>query len=157
MSLPSGLPPQSSSPQPQASGLIPWFAANPVAANLLMLLILAGGIFGFMAVDKEVFPRLSPHLVKVTANYPGAGPLEMEESVCIRLEEAIYDVAGVKRLNTDITEGECTVKVAALPDYDLQSLMNTLRGKVQAIQRLPKGLEKIEVKPGARDDDDGVI
>ena len=138
-------------------GLIGWFAANPVAANLLMVLILVGGVFGYETVDKEVFPRLSPHQILVQAVYPGAGPLEMEEAVCVRIEEAIYDLPGVKRLDTEVTEGDCSIKVAALPDYDLAQLMNALRGKVQAIQRLPKGLEKIDVKPGARDEDDGVV
>ncbi len=146
-----------SPPAAGAGGLIAWFAANPVAANLLMLLILVGGAFGYLAVDKEVFPRLSPHQILVQASYPGAGPLETEEAVCIRIEEAIYDVPGVKRLDAEITEGDCSIKVAALPDHDLDLLMNTLRGKIQAIQRLPKGVEKIEVKPGMRDDDDGVI
>ncbi|WP_054774931.1 hypothetical protein [Methylogaea oryzae] len=47
-------------PRSQASGLIPWFAANPVAANLLMLLILLGGAAALAGVEREVFPRFSP-------------------------------------------------------------------------------------------------
>ncbi len=43
-----------------ASSLPAWFAANPVAANLLMLLIMSGGLLGIAGVDKEVFPRFSP-------------------------------------------------------------------------------------------------
>lgn len=137
----------------EQSGLLAWFAANPVAANLLMLLILIGGLSSYALIDTEVFPRFSPHIVEVKAFYPGAGPMEIEESVCVRIEEAIFDVPGVKRLNTEIFQAECTIKVAVLPDYDKEQVMNTVRGRVQAIQRLPKGLEKIDVRAAVRDDD----
>lgn len=139
------------------SGLIARFAANPVAANLLMLLILLGGAGSLLLMDKEVFPRFLPHQVEVTATYPGAGPEEIEESVCIRIEEAIYDLPGVKRLKGDITEGTCIVKVLILPNYDMNQVMSAVQGRVQTIQRLPKGLEKIEVRPATRIGDDGVI
>ncbi len=153
--------PQSPFPlQPQASGLkslIAWFASNPVAANLLMLLILFGGIGSLIVMDKEVFPRFAPHQVEIKAVYPGAGPLEIEESVCIRIEEAVYDLPGVQRLKSEIREGECKVNVAVLPGHDKDQVMNAVRGRVQSIQRLPKSLEKIEVQPAYREGDDGVI
>ena len=139
------------------SGLIAWFASNPIAANLLMLLILLGGCGSLLLMDKEVFPRFAPHHIDVKAVYPGAGPLEIEESVCIRIEEAIYNLAGIKRLKTEIVEGECNVKVSILPDYDRNQIMSTIQGRVQAISRLPKGLERLEVLPGHRIGDDGVI
>lgn len=146
---------------PPASSLIgspiAWFAANPVAANLLMLLILVGGIASFIAMDKEVFPRFSPQRIEIKALYPGAGPVEIEESVCVRIEEAVYDLPGVKRLNTEITEGECLIKVAVRPDHDKQTVMGAVRGRIQAITRLPEALEKIDVHESIRDGDDGVI
>ena len=146
------------SPSSQRStGLLAWFAANPVAANLLMILIIVGGIIGFSTMDKEVFPRFSPQQIDITAEYPGAGPLEIEESVCIRIEEAIIDMPGVKRLNSAIREGECTVEVLMLPDYDQDQAVNSLRGRIQNIPRLPKNLEKIDVQPALRNNDDGVI
>lgn len=150
-------PPPAASLQSQASGLIAWFASNPVAANLLMLLIWFGGFASLAVMDKEVFPRFSPHQIEIKAIYPGAGPLEIEESVCIRIEEAIHDLPGIKRLKSEITEGRCTVNVVILPGYDKDQMMNAVRGRVQAIQRLPKTLEKIEIEPAHREDDDGVI
>ncbi|MGZ8153415.1 MAG: efflux RND transporter permease subunit, partial [Methylovulum sp.] len=138
-------------------GLLAWFAGNPVAANLLMLLILIGGLSSYMIIDTEVFPRFSPHIIEINAIYSGAGPLEIEESVCVRIEEAVFDAPGVKRLNTEISQGLCQVRVAVLPDYDKEQVMSALRMRVQALSRLPKALEKIDVQPATRDDDDGVI
>ena len=140
-----------------SSGLLAWFASNPVAANLLMLLIIIGGLIGFKVMDKEVFPRFSPQQIDITAEYPGAGPLEIEASVCVRIEEAISDMPGIKRQNSDIIEGRCTVRVSLLPDIDQDQALNSLRGRIQNIPRLPKNLEKIDIQPATRNDDDGVI
>jgi multidrug efflux pump subunit AcrB len=147
----------SNSSQSRPTGLLAWFASNPVAANLLMLLIMIGGIIGFKVMDKEVFPRFNPQQIDITADYPGAGPLEIEESVCVRIEEAISDMPGVKRLNSEIQEGSCIVKVSIFPDYEQEQIINSLRGRIQNIPRLPKNLEKIDIQPALRNDDDGVI
>ncbi len=141
----------------QSKGLLAWFASNPVAANLLMLLILIGGVTSYQAMDKEVFPRFNPQQIEITALYPGAGPLEIEESVCVRIETAINDVPGVKRLYTEIQQGLCNIKVSVLPDANLEQVLNALQGRIQGIPRLPKNLEKIEVKRAERNEDDGVI
>jgi len=147
----------SSSSHYRPTSLLAWFASNPVAANLLMILIIIGGIVGFRVMDKEVFPRFSPRQIDIMAAYPGAGPLEIEESVCVRIEEAIVDMPGVKRLDSAIREGECTVGVSILPDYDQEQIINSLHGRIQNIPRLPKNLEKIDIQPATRNGDDGVI
>jgi multidrug efflux pump subunit AcrB len=144
-------------PKTDSAGILAWFASNPVAANLLMVLILIGGIAGFTIMDKEVFPRFNPQKIEITALLPGSGPLEIEASVCVRIEEAISEVPGVKRLNTEIDEDVCSIKVSVLPEYDREQVISTLRGRIQSIPRLPKNLEKIDVQPANRDDDDGVI
>ncbi|MDP3330939.1 MAG: efflux RND transporter permease subunit [Methylococcaceae bacterium] len=141
----------------QPKGLLAWFASNPVAANLLMLLIMIGGVVGYKLIDKEVFPRFNPHQINIVAQYPGAGPLEIESSVCIPIEEAITNVPGIKRLVAEIAQSVCTLKVFVLPDYDPEQVLNTLQGRVQSIPRLPKNLEKIEVIQALQDNDDGVI
>lgn len=141
----------------RASGLLAWFAGNPVAANLLMLLILTGGVLGMIEVDKEVFPRFSPHQIEVKAIFPGAGPSEVEESICIPIEEAVHDLSGIKHLHGEIRGDTCTLGVEILPSRDREQMMALLRGRIQSIQRLPKQLERIDVLPADRKDDDGVI
>jgi multidrug efflux pump subunit AcrB len=143
--------------RPEARGLLAWFASNSVAANLLMLLIFIGGIVGFNLVDKEVFPRFNLQKIEITALYPNASPLEVEQSLCVRIENAIAEREGIKRLNTEITEGQCRITVAILPDYDQQQMINALRASIQSIPRLPKGIENITVQAALRDEDSGVI
>ena len=47
-------------------GLIGWFIANPVAANLLMLVLLVGGALSALNLRSQVFPTISPGTVVVT-------------------------------------------------------------------------------------------
>ncbi|MGZ0080203.1 efflux RND transporter permease subunit [Methylomonas sp. YC3] len=134
-----------------------WFAANPVAANLLMLLIMSGGLLGIANVDKEVFPRFSPHQIVVNTQYPGAGTAEVEETVCVPIEEAIHDIPGVKHLHSEIRGDDCKIDVEIFPDVSREQVMASVQSKVQGIAKLPKQLEKIQVLPADRNDDDGVI
>lgn len=141
----------------RTDNLLAWFAANPVAANLLMLLIMSGGLLGIADVDKEVFPRFSPHQIVVNTQYPGAGTAEVEESVCVPIEEAIHDIPGVKHLHSEIRGDDCKIEVEILPDVPREQVMASVQSKVQGIAKLPKQLEKIQVLPADRNDDDGVI
>jgi multidrug efflux pump subunit AcrB len=140
-------------------GLIAWFARHTIAANLLMLLIMVGGVIGFNIVNKEVFPRFDLQKIDIIAAYPNASVLEIENSVCVRIEEAIYDVIGVKTLDSDIVDESCFIQVSLTDDANQENLINALRSKIQAITQLPKALETITVKPASRqgDSDDGVI
>jgi multidrug efflux pump subunit AcrB len=141
----------------RTTNLPAWFAANPVAANLLMLLIMSGGLLGIADVDKEVFPRFSPHQIVVNTQYPGAGTAEVEESVCVPIEEAIYDIPGVKHLHSEIRGDDCKIDVEILPEVPREQVMASVQSKVQGIAKLPKQLEKIQVLPADRNEDDGVI
>lgn len=141
----------------ESSGPIFWFASNPVAANLLVLLILFAGVASLTMIEKEVLPHFSPHRIEIKAHYPGASPLEIEQAVCIRIEEAIHDLPGSKLLVSESEEGVCTVEMTVLPGHDKDSVMNAVRGRVQALQRLPKELERIDIQRAYRQGDNGVI
>ena len=61
--------------------LIDWFARNPVAANLLMVLILlAGGFSMFKLIPLEVFPDIERDIINVSVSYPSSSPEEIEKS-----------------------------------------------------------------------------
>ena len=126
--------------------LIAWFAANPVAANLLMLIIFLGGIYSFWHIDKEVIPPIKPELIQITATYPGAGPAEVEKTVCIPIEEAIHDLPGIQRLDTEVNEGRCSVIISLQRGHEMGELLSALRVRTQAIPQLPKAVGKIDIQ-----------
>lgn len=136
----------SSSQKLQSTGLLAWFASNPVAVNLLMALIWFSGIVSLWRIDKDVLPSLVSDGIEITASYPGAGTGEVEKSVCIPLERAVFDLPGIKNLTSESTEGKCTVRTGIQDGYDLQSLLSAIRMRTLTISQLPKAVDRIEVK-----------
>ena len=101
--------------------MIGWFIANPVAGNLLMLVLLVGGALSAMNLKSEVFPTISPGTVVVTVPYPGATPAEVEEGITRRVEEAVLGIDGVKRVTSSASEnvGVITIETNDFADRGL--------------------------------------
>ena len=72
--------------------LIRWWVRNPVAANLLMLIIVTAGWLGLRDIEKEVIPSVQPDIIQVEIMWPGASPKEVELLVVQRVEEALQCV-----------------------------------------------------------------
>ena len=70
-------------------GPIAWMARNSVAANLLMLALMIGGVFFIGKTKQEVFPQFELDLVLISVPYPGASPEEVEQGVVLAIEEAV--------------------------------------------------------------------
>ncbi|CAM4210671.1 efflux RND transporter permease subunit [Vreelandella rituensis] len=72
--------------------MIRWFAAHPTAANLLLMLLLAAGLFSAPSLKRETFPDYRPVEVSVEVVYRGASAADVEDAVCRRLHEAVKGV-----------------------------------------------------------------
>ncbi|MDP4650386.1 MAG: efflux RND transporter permease subunit, partial [Haliea sp.] len=79
-------------------GPVRWFVHNPIAANLLMIFLVIGGLLSIPSLDKQFFPQFELNRVSIAMVYPGAGPREVEEQVCVRVEEAVHDLSGVREI-----------------------------------------------------------
>ena len=86
-------------------GMISWFAKNSVAANLLMVLIIVSGAISIISINSEVFPTIDLEMISIEVPYLGAAPEEVEEAVCVRVEEAIQGVDGIKEITSTASEG----------------------------------------------------
>ncbi len=82
------------------NGAIDWFARNHVAANLLMFLLILGGLGSLPSIKREIFPEISIEVIVVSVEYPGASPAEVEEAICVRIEEELQGLQGVKRMRS---------------------------------------------------------
>lgn len=121
---------------------IRWFAHNPVAANLLMTLLLLGGAAGAYLTNQEEFPSFDIPAVTVNVPYLGAAPVEVEKGVCVRIEEAIEGVEGVKKIMGDATEGMCSVFAEMEIDADEILVLNEIKSRVDGINSFPQETEK---------------
>ena len=81
-------------------GIIAWFATNPVAANLLMMIIIAVGLGVAANIKRSFTPEIDIDILQITMVYPGAAPEEVEQGIVLRIEEALSDLDGIKRINS---------------------------------------------------------
>ncbi|MDH3591536.1 MAG: efflux RND transporter permease subunit, partial [Planctomycetota bacterium] len=118
-------------------GVLAWFAANHVAANLFMFLLMGGGIVSLLNLKVLVFPPLDPKTVTVTVPYPGATPAEIEESISRRVEEAIIGVEGIKRVRSVAREGVGTITAEVEDGADDREVLDDVKAAVDQIQTFP--------------------
>lgn len=126
----------------EKKGLLGWFASNHVAANLLMLLIIASGLLTIMTIKNEVFPEFSLDMINITVPYRGASPAEVEEGVCIRVEEAIAGIDGIKRINSTAAEGAGMITVEVDEYADSTEVLDDIKAEVDRIITFPEETEK---------------
>ena len=123
-------------------GIIYWFARNGVVANLLLVVIAAAGLLTVGNLKQEVFPEFSLDIVSVTADYRGAAPQEVEEAICVRVEEAIQDLEGIKEISSRAMEGRGSVTIEVHAGYDVREVLTDVKTKVDAIDTFPEDVEK---------------
>ena len=123
-------------------GPITWMARNGVAANLLMVLILAAGIFSVGQIVQEVFPEFSLDTIQVTVAYPGATPDEVEESIVQKIEESIEAVEGIKQITSTAAEGLGVVTVELELGADLAKALDDVKAEVDRIPTFPEAAER---------------
>ncbi|MGD8251877.1 MAG: efflux RND transporter permease subunit, partial [Desulfobacterales bacterium] len=132
---------------------VAWFADNPVAANLLMVFLLAAGVVVGLTSKVEIFPETSLDIIRITTSYPGASPAEVEEAVVRRIEEQIAGLAGIDRMDSTSQEGSGTISIEVMTGWDLQSLLDDVKAEVDRITTLPDEAEKPLVREITRRSD----
>ncbi|MGE3164278.1 MAG: efflux RND transporter permease subunit [Planctomycetota bacterium] len=127
--------------------LIAWFAGNSVAANLLMIVMILGGTLSlFVTIRTESFPEITPENITISVAYPGATPDEIEESICVKIEEAVLTVNGVDRVVSTAAEGIGSVLVEIEDGASIRTVLEDVKSEIDAIDTFPEDAEEPTVK-----------
>ncbi len=122
--------------------MIAWFTRNGVAANLVMLIIVVGGLASLASIKRELFPQFSLDIITVRVPYLGAAPEEVEEAVIIRIEEAIQAVDGIKEIRSTAQEGYGVVNAEVRKGADVSRVKDDVKARVDAITTFPVETER---------------
>ncbi|KZN49719.1 efflux RND transporter permease subunit [Pseudoalteromonas luteoviolacea] len=126
----------------QEKGIIAWFARNPVAANLLMIFILVGGLLTAFTMQKQLFPQNTNYWLSIQAIYPGAAPQEVEEGITIKVEESMEGLEGIKRLITYSNRGYSQTWIEVEHQYDPKDVLDEVKMQVDSISTFPADMER---------------
>jgi len=121
---------------------ITWFIRNPVAANLMMMVMVVGGVLTLFGLRQEEFPPIEPDAVRIIVEYHGASPAEIEESICIRIEEAVEGTPDLDRITTFAAEGVCNVTAELVVGADVTAATTEIENRIDAIDTFPTESEK---------------
>ena len=135
------------------TGPIAWMARNSIAAHLLMFILLGGGIWTAMTMQKEVDPQFELDIVEVYVSYPGAAPSEVEQGILLPVEEAARGVSGIKEIRSRAWEGSGTVTFELVAGVDRIKAYQDIDQAVAQIRTFPDDAEKPEVRLQARQRD----
>ncbi|MFD0857862.1 efflux RND transporter permease subunit [Roseovarius aquimarinus] len=123
------------------AGLIRWFLRSRVAANLLMLSLVAAGVAALFNVTVRTFPEIAVGRVTVTVVYPGASPSEIADAVLTPIEEQLQGLEGVRELTSTASRGLGTVSAELTRSADIDDVENDIETEVARIGTLPEGAE----------------
>ncbi len=137
-------------PERRPSGAIAWMARNSIAANLLMVILLVGGFWSALVVQKEVFPEFQLDVVEVGVGYPGAAPSEVEQGILRPIEEAVRSVEGIRELTSSAREGNGSVSIELVAGADLIQVYQDVDQAVSRIRTFPDDIEQPEVSISSR-------
>ncbi len=153
MTLPGG--PGSSgfgsrTPDSEGGGLIAFMARNHVAANLMMLLFVIGGIFVASRIKQEVYPAYELDVVNFNMSLPGATPEEVEEGILLPAEEAVRGLECVKRLEATAEEGRAGMSVELVEGVDPNRALQDVKNAIDRISSFPEEAERPRVELAIR-------
>lgn len=132
-------------------GPIAYMARNSIAANLIMVILLGGGIWTMVNIQKEVYPQYQLDIVNVSVVYPGAAPAEVEQGILLPVEEAVRGVQGIKELTSTAYEGSGSVNIELVAGTDRMKAFQDIDQAVNRIRTFPDDIEEPEVTLQARE------
>ena len=127
-------------------GPIAWFAANPVAANLLMVFLLVAGAIAGSQLVVQNYPEFDSRRITIAIPSPGASPRAVEEDINRRVEEAIIGISGVSRVVGKARDGVGRIEVELETFADEDAVLNDVENAIDSIENFPPpNVEKPEI------------
>lgn len=139
--------------KPRKEGAIGYMARNSITANLLMIVLLAGGIWTMFNIQKEVFPQFQLDYVEVDVIYPGAAPAEVEQGILLPVEEAIRGMQGIKEIVSTASEGYGNITIELIAGTNRMQVFQEIDQEVRRIQTFPDDIERPQVRLQSRQRD----
>jgi len=117
--------------------LVRWSVANSPAMNIIMLVVLGTGAWCVASLQREFWPYYDLDEIEVRVAYRGAGPEEVEEAICEKIEAAVSSISGIETIYSTATEGSGQVRLELHADVDKADVQRIL-GEVQAaVNQIP--------------------
>lgn len=131
-------------------GPLAWMAKNHVAANLLMLFFIIGGLVMAGNMKREVFPDTAADEISISISYPGASPDEVVDGVVLVTEDAVSGIEWTKKVTASAKEGSASITVELVEGTDRQQALQDYKAEIDRITTYPDEAEDPVVSLSSR-------
>ncbi len=128
------------------TGPIAYMARNSIAANLLMIILIGGGIWMMYHMQKEVFPDYQLDTIEVNVIYPGSAPAEVEKGILLPVEEAVRGIQGIKVVTSTAREGRGRISIELVAGANRMKAFQDINQAISRIRTFPDDIEQPEVR-----------
>jgi len=132
------------------SGIIHLFAQHPVAANLLMAILIILGSYSLIKLNRQFFPNFALDYVTVRVVWPGASAEDVERSITVPLEQALRTVDGAKEMTSTSTRGLSIIVIEFEEGSEMGVALDDVKQFVSNVRYLPSDSEDPVVSKVAR-------
>ncbi len=122
--------------------IIEKFVEYPVYANIIIAIAVLAGVYSMTNMKKAFFPETESRYISVSVFYPGASPVEMEEGVTSRIEEAVRGLIGIKEITSTSVENMASISIETTGEYSINEVLQEVKNAVDGISSLPSAAER---------------
>ncbi len=126
-----------------------WSVEHRVSVNLIMVFLIVAGLYTVLNMKREMFPQFSLDMINIDIKYPGASPEEVEEGVCIKVEEQLKSLEDVKTIYSTAVEGYGSITLELESGADIDEKLDEIKTQIALIDSFPEQAEDpviIEIK-----------
>ena len=126
--------------------MIRYFIGHPTAANIFMFILLLMGIVALPQLNRETFPNVERFEVQVSIAYPGASASDVEEGICLPLEDGTDGISYLSEKRCDARNSIANMTLKMKESGDMSQFLQDIKDKVDQIQDFPDDSETPIVK-----------
>lgn len=126
--------------------MIRYFVRHPTAANLLMLTLILIGLTSLPKLKRETFPEFAAPYILANVVYPGASPQQVEQNICLLMEEAVDGLSDIEETRCEALEGSASLVVKLSESADISRMLVDIQTQINAINNFPSEIESPVVR-----------
>ncbi|BDD04740.1 efflux RND transporter permease subunit [Aureibacter tunicatorum] len=122
--------------------IVEFFVKYPIWANSIIALIVVFGSLSYLGINKSFFPEVKSRYISVTMSYPGASPVEVEEGITKKIEEALEGIIGIEEHSSVSSENFVRVRIKTANGFKLEEVLTEVKNAIDRINSFPVSAEK---------------
>lgn len=122
--------------------IVATFVKFPFYANIIIAVVVIAGLISLNHIKQSAFPEITSRFISISVYYPGASPIEMEEGVTSRIEEAIRSIVGIKEITSTSSENYSRIEIETTGQYDIDETLMEVKNAVDGISSFPSAAER---------------